>query len=217
MLETRKTKIVSKGVMEERDKIISAVENHFLQNGFYKITMDEIASLLKMSKKTIYKHFSSKEELVEKVVMNFISTHSGNIAKIVSEEKPNAIEIFINMLGYIGKFLINVNEKWLTDLQSYQPKLWEQIDDFRTKLLTVHLEKIIYKGKSEGFFLDKPEKLIVAVFISGVRGVVNPHFIMNNNFSITEALNHTLDILMKGIMTPKGEKEYNKIKSRKQK
>ena len=47
--------------MEEKNKIIERTEDKFFRDGFYKTTMDEIATDLSMSKKTIYKFFPSKE------------------------------------------------------------------------------------------------------------------------------------------------------------
>ena len=52
----------------EQDKIFSYAKSLFLKEGFYKITMDNLASGLKVSKKTIYKYFGSKELLVESIV-----------------------------------------------------------------------------------------------------------------------------------------------------
>jgi len=70
ILETENTQIVYKGEIvqdsAERLRILEHSMEKFKSVGFIKISMDEIASDLKMSKKTIYKYFHSKEELVEK-------------------------------------------------------------------------------------------------------------------------------------------------------
>jgi AcrR family transcriptional regulator len=50
-----------------REKIISKSEELFLSLGFKSVTMDDIASAMGISKKTIYTHFSNKTELVEVV------------------------------------------------------------------------------------------------------------------------------------------------------
>ena len=50
--------------MITREKIIELISEKFFREGFSRTTMDEIATDLHMSKKTIYKFFSSKEELL---------------------------------------------------------------------------------------------------------------------------------------------------------
>ncbi|MBK7254925.1 MAG: helix-turn-helix transcriptional regulator, partial [Ignavibacteria bacterium] len=49
---------------EEKEKILNYSRNKFHREGFYKTSMDEISSELHISKKTIYKYFSSKEKLL---------------------------------------------------------------------------------------------------------------------------------------------------------
>ena len=51
-----------------KDRILTRAEEMFLKSGYSKVTMDEIASNLGMSKKTLYKYFSSKEELVKEII-----------------------------------------------------------------------------------------------------------------------------------------------------
>ena len=74
-LETHKTKIVSKKfslnnsdqIKQDRSKILEHSRKKFHAEGFYKTSMDEIAKDLHISKKTIYKHFPSKEELLRAI------------------------------------------------------------------------------------------------------------------------------------------------------
>ena len=47
-----------------KDKIISKASDMFLKLGFKSITMDDIASEMCISKKTIYKYFCNKELLI---------------------------------------------------------------------------------------------------------------------------------------------------------
>ena len=54
--------------ISEKDKILNYSKDRFFKDGFYKVTMDNIASGMRISKKTIYKYFTSKESLVESIV-----------------------------------------------------------------------------------------------------------------------------------------------------
>ena len=48
-----------------KDKIIHKSADMFLNLGFKSVTMDDIASEMGISKKTIYQHFTNKTKLVE--------------------------------------------------------------------------------------------------------------------------------------------------------
>jgi len=46
--------------------------------------------------------------------------------------------------------------------------------------------------------------------VSSIRATVNPEFIQNNNFSISEAALYVFKIVIGGIVTDKGRKIFNK-------
>ena len=57
--------------MEIKDKIVELGEEKFFREGFYKTRMDDVAIELRMSKKTIYKYFPTKTDLVMEVAHHF--------------------------------------------------------------------------------------------------------------------------------------------------
>jgi len=50
---------------EIKQRIALKADEMFRQFGYSKVTMEEIASSLAMSKKTLYKHFSNKDHLLK--------------------------------------------------------------------------------------------------------------------------------------------------------
>jgi len=199
---------------EEKQRIYEFAIEKFLREGFYKTTMDDIADQLRMSKKTIYKYFPSKEELVKAVAFDFIHSRVKQIKEIIDTDS-DAVEKFFKLVEYLSSVLIKFSDRWISDIQLYLPYLWKEIDNFRAKVMYANLMKIIQQGKNEGYFVDKPAEIIVTIFVSSIRGIVNPDFIMNNRFSITTALETTLEILMNGIMTDKGKKIFARLKAEK--
>ncbi len=201
-------------MQEEKEKIYQFAVDKFLREGFYKTTMDDLASQLRMSKKTIYKYFSSKEVLVKEVVFSFLSARAEQIKAIVDAD-DNAVIKFFKLVEYLGSIIIKFSDRWISDIQLYTPDLWKEIDKFRAKMMYANLMKIIRQGINEEYFVDKSAEIIVTIFVSSVRAVVNPDFIMNNKFSVSTALDSTLEILMNGIMTEKGKKIFNRLKAEK--
>lgn len=55
-----------------RERIIEGSRPLFAQYGFRKLTMDQIAREMRISKRTIYEHFHSKDELIEAVCASFV-------------------------------------------------------------------------------------------------------------------------------------------------
>ncbi|MDX1699715.1 MAG: TetR/AcrR family transcriptional regulator [Melioribacteraceae bacterium] len=196
--------------MDEKTKIIEHSKEVFIKNGFYKITMEEIARGLRISKKTIYKHFPSKNSLVDAAVKIFQLSVKNKMTKMVNEEN-NAILKIKALTEIFAELSLKVDEKMLYDLQTHRPDLWDNIEAFRSKLIKNIWEEIIDQGKKEDYIIDKPNEIIITVIYSAIRSVINPTFLLNHNYSINEAFRITFDILIKGLLTPKGLKVYNKI------
>jgi len=199
---------------DDKVKILKAASDTFFSRGFYKIPVDDIASLLQMSKKTIYKHFPTKENLVREVAYLFIKTHSSNIAEIINHDY-NAVEKLFYIFQYLGNMLININDKWFSDIQSQAPEIWSEIEAFRSRFMTQNISRIIEQGKKEKYIVNHPSLIIINVFISSIRGIINPAFITNNKMPAFKALESTLDILMNGILTAKGKNLMKKLKKEK--
>ena len=209
ILETKKTKIVSKGFMEDQNKIIELIEEKFFRDGFYKTTMDEVASELKMSKKTIYKFFPSKEVLVMAIAKHFMEGLKSKIVPALNSDK-NAIEKLAELNNILARVSQKISSKRMDEIKTYFPSLWNEIDSFRTKMMFANITKVIDQGKAEGLFIDYPTPIIMNTLVSSVRAIVNPEFILNNNFSISEAALSTFKVVIGGIVTDKGRKIFNK-------
>ena len=195
--------------MEDRTKIVEMTEEKFFRDGFYKTTMDEVASELKMSKKTIYKFFPSKEDLIMAIAKHFMEGLKNKVVPALSSDK-NAIEKLAELNGILAKVSQKISTNRMDEIKTYFPNLWNEIDNFRTKMMFLNITKVIDQGKAEGLFIDYPTPIIMNTLVSSVRAIVNPEFILNNNFSISEAALFTFKVVIGGIVTDKGRKIFNK-------
>ena len=195
--------------MEEKERILQQTETKFFRNGFYKTTRDEIAVELRMSKKTIYKFFPSKDDLVKAITKFFMNKMKNKILPVLNSDK-NAIEKLGDLINVLAKASERISAERLEDLKKYYPSLWNEIDKFRTEMMFGNITKVIDQGKKEGLFVDYPTNIIMHVLVASVRSIVNPDFILNNNFSIIEAARFAFRIVITGILTDKGKKEFNK-------
>jgi AcrR family transcriptional regulator len=195
--------------MEEKIKIIEQSEEKLFRDGFYKTTMDDVASVLGMSKKTIYKFFPSKEKLILAIVRHFMNKIKNKIVPALNSDK-NAIEKLGDLIQILAGVSEKISMKRMEEMKRHFPSLWNEIDNFRTKMMFGNITKVIDQGKAEGLFIDYPTSIIMNVLVASVRNIVNPDFILNNNFSIIEAARFAFKIIIGGIVTEKGKIVFNK-------
>ena len=195
--------------MEDQNKIIEHTEEKFFRDGFYKTTMDEIATELRISKKTIYKFFPSKDDLIHSIAKFFMNKMKSKILPALQSEK-NAIEKLGDLINILAKASEKISAARMEELKRHYPSIWNEIDNFRTEMMFGNITKVIEQGKKEGLFVDYPTNIIMNVLVASVRSIVNPDFVMNNNYSIIEAARYAFRIVISGILTDKGKKEFNK-------
>ena len=194
--------------MDDQAKIIEQVEDKLFKEGFYKTTMDDVASELGMSKKTIYKFFPSKDDLVLAIAKHFMNGMKNKIMPALSSDK-NAIEKLAELISILAKASEKISPQRMDEIRKYFPNLWNEIDKFRTQMMFGNITKVIDQGKAEGLFIDYPTSIIMNVLVASVRNIVNPDFILNHNFSIIEAARYAFKIIIGGIVTDKGKKIFN--------
>ncbi len=95
----------------KREKIIEVAKNHFLEKGYYKTNLDEIAKDLSIAKGTIYLYFKSKGDL-------FVS--------IVEEDLKNLLEDI--------KVIVNSNDEPKVKLERFIDILWDKLYEFRNAM-----------------------------------------------------------------------------------
>lgn len=188
-----------------KEKIIEFGAEKFFKEGFHKVTMEELSSDLRMSKKTIYKYFQSKEELVDEITKHFMNHMRSMILPVLNSDK-NAVEKLEGLLGVLATASQKVSSKMIDDLRRHFPARWSEIDKFRTEMMFGNLTRVIDQGKREGLFLNYPTEIVMTTFVAAMRSVVNPEFILDNNFSIKEAATTAFRIVIGGIVTDKGKK-----------
>jgi AcrR family transcriptional regulator len=194
--------------MDDQEKIIEQIEDKLFKEGFYKTTMDEVALELGMSKKTVYKFFPSKDDLVMAIAKHFMNRMKSKIVPALNSDK-NAIEKLGELIKILASAAEKISNKRMEEMKKHFPEIWNEIDKFRIKMMFDNITKVIDQGKAEGLFIDYPTSIIMTLLVASIRSVVNPDFILINNFSIIEAARTAFKILIGGIVTEKGKKVFN--------
>jgi AcrR family transcriptional regulator len=108
---------------EIRNRILEKAEEHFLQYGFSTVTMSEIATDLGMSKKTVYTHFQSKEDLASEMVKRMQDDISHQINELVDETGMDFIEKLKRILRITAMHHSRLTPHFRMDLQKHAPHI----------------------------------------------------------------------------------------------
>lgn len=182
--------------MNDQKKIIEMAEKLFVQNGL-NFTLDDIAKELHIAKKTIYKSYSSKEELLNAMVDNGFSKIQENKQKILKSEIPYLKKLRAMMIGMPDSYTLfdfreleTLYDKYpnvYMNLQSHLESDWQPVIEL--------IEEGIEKGKLNEISIP----ILKIIITSTIESFLSTTNLKENKISYNDALNQMMDIIMKGI------------------
>ncbi|RJX23306.1 MAG: TetR/AcrR family transcriptional regulator [Ammonifex sp.] len=185
--------------MEIRDRILRTMKELAAKKGFRAVTMTELAAASGVSKRTLYRHFRSKSELVELVVDGLLADVERRVKEIVTGAATPPEKLRGVMRVVVEEASRFTGPRDFSDLERHYPQLWDKIDRLRSDRIK-HLKQVYLDGCNLGYFRDVNPDVLLAGYLGSLRGVINPNFLSNNALSLEQALNTLLDIFLNGIL-----------------
>lgn len=200
--------------MEEKEKILQYALKKFKSKGFQNFTMDGIAQEMHVSKKTIYKYFSSKDNLLQEAIdlmLEGVRFRKSEIAGL----RVNAVAKIANLFAFVTELLLEINRDVLEELRVNRPQLWNRIETFRENNISSFFRETLDQGKKEELVMDYPTPVMIQALTSSIGGVINPDFFMVNDISLQAAQETVMEIIIRGVLTKKGKKLFKEYKAEK--
>lgn len=175
--------------------------------------MDDIAKHLGMSKKTIYSHFSDKNELVNIVLEQRLDSNKDLINQTIKLSENAVHEIFISLTNMKDQ-LSGINPSLFYDLQKYHPQAWTYFKDFREKYLFNTIHDNLKRGIAEGYFRkDIKADILTQMRLEQMDLIFsNSTSYTNGKYGIAHVMAELTEHFLYGICTLKGHKLINKYK-----
>lgn len=194
----------NKRIMEVADAITIHLSNRFILYGFRNFSMDYVSSSLHLSKKTIYRKFKTKEELIRAVLIRQLSEAYTSFVSII-QSQSNVVDKFIELSKIIEKYFSVFNETSLARLRQYFPELAEYIEQFKTNRIIPIINLLLKIGKKKQLILDIPDEIIMKVFNSALSDIAQSKSEFQSELSYETFFRKAFNFLLNGILTKKGK------------
>ena len=157
-----------------RDRIVATAERIFFLSGFSRVLMDDLARELGMSKKTLYSHFASKEELLRAVLVHRTREVEQGLEAIVSTK-----ESFPLKLGHLARFLqskvAEVSPVFLEDIRRYAPECFQVVEEFRARAIPRYFGRLFEEGIRTGHVRRQVNReLLIRMLVLSIQGIIRP-------------------------------------------
>lgn len=191
-----------------RDLIIQTATSLFTRYGIKQVSMDSIAGQLHISKKTIYEHFSRKDELLKACMQELANRNLEFIQEIIRIQ-PSVLSAIIQVNSILLKQALAFCPAFIRDMKEYDDILPSVSNSFR-KLVEQEQCALFQRGIEAGVFIDESDcVLITKLFDAQIdRVYCNPQESIEQRIKIYTS---TIFILLAGFCSERGRKELSTI------
>ncbi|MCX6146844.1 MAG: TetR/AcrR family transcriptional regulator [Candidatus Kapabacteria bacterium] len=194
--------------LKAKQRILDGATEVFLQYGYSKVTMDEIAHNLGVSKKTIYKFFKSKEELLTEV-MKFRHNCMQNIIEPIYKEECSFIEKMVKVGYVVSDMITKTPINFLHDIERNAPIVFKNFKKMKNANMEVSVGEFIRIGKESSFFRDDiPSEVMVSIYSNIMDTMFKAELYIDKTYTPTQMYDFIIRIFFEGVMTENGRKEY---------
>lgn len=199
---TKELKIhMTKSELEE--KLINLLSEKFSSNGFEKFSLDELASELHISKKTIYQSFSTKEDLLRKLLIEKLNFAYTVVVSNI-QAQTNIVDKFIELSKMIQDHFVLFNDSSLTRLKHYHPKLADEIISFKNERVIPLIKLLLRVGRKQKIILSIHDEIIIKVFTASLSSISQMKK-GYNRIEYQKTFEAAFEMLLNGILTKKGK------------
>lgn len=185
---------------ELRIRIIETANGLFHKHGIKVVKMDDIASSLGISKRTLYKHFDNKEDLLYEGI-RYDHARSMEHAKEIIRSANSTMEVLLSLYYFHLMQIKEINKNYFRELAKYPKVIEERGNNARKN--EYKIRAWLESGIKEGIFREDTNFDVLLYIVKDSIKFITTTTLFDQ-YSIEEMSNTFILAYLRGISTPKG-------------
>lgn len=182
-------------------QVIAAARRQFFVHGFKRVSMDDLAADLRMSKKTLYACFPSKSSLVEAVLKSKFSEIEADLGRLASEESSGMEEAIHRFLQRVQRHTAEIHPSFVRDLGREAPDLFRIVEHRRRRLIRRHVASLFSRGRKAGLIRkDIPVTLLIEILLGAVEAIMTPSKVTELGLTLEKGYSTIIRVILEGAL-----------------
>ncbi|MBA2484812.1 MAG: TetR/AcrR family transcriptional regulator [Nitrospira sp.] len=202
------TKSLPAAGLSMAERIVAAARQHFLTHGFRRVTMDDLARELGISKKTLYASFPSKMALLEAVLVDKFRSVEKDLSGITSTRSPDVLASLRQLLACMQHHTDEIKPPFVRDMRRESPETFHMVEVRRRDVIQRHFGTVLSQGRKAGIIRkDISTGLIMEILLSAVQAIMNPSRILELGLTPTSGYHAIVTVVLEGVITDSGRRK----------
>ncbi len=188
-----------------KERIVEHAAELFAKKGCKTLTMDDIATSLGMSKRTIYENFSNKNELIEACLNHFFDHQDINIKQVL-KSSDNIIEAMYKQVQNSSKMMGQIKFDFFNEIRKYYPEVYNNTIKVHKEQIFQNTLEVLQKGQKEGIISENVNVLVAAILMHEITNMILTSDVFDEYDVPKQDLLSVMYFLTRGIAADKGLK-----------
>ena len=190
-----------------KDEIIRTALEGYLRHGIREITITRLIAPLRISTKTFYKHFESKETLLEECLRILYTNNLEKFSQIILGN-GDPVNKLLNVFRSALQEDFGISSTFYHDLNYYYPDLQDKAISRISEKSGTLITSLVEQGISEGYFISGVHPQIA---VRGI-GTLYSSITRNNQYRDSRhgpdlLFDNLVETFVRGMCTDKGRRK----------
>jgi len=186
-----------------RGRILEQASKHFFAHGFRGVSMDDLATELGMSKKTLYTRFDTKQQLLEAIIDEQFRKVNEDCERILAASGSDFSETLQDFLTCTQRNTAEIQPPFIKDVRQEAPEIFQRIERHRRGVIERHFGELMRRGRAAGFIRkDIPAALIIEILLAALEAIVNPVRLEEFDLTTKSGCSLIARVVLEGAIAP---------------
>ena len=166
--------------------------------------MDDLARNLRISKRTLYEHFVSKQAIIEEALLSMMKSIQKEHRKLLADVNMTTEEKIINFFKVTSDNITVLSVRKTTELVKKMPDVCEKLEEARKEDWDI-LGQLLDIAQQEDGFKPFDKFLLIHMLHSAADDVIDYFDKVKHDYSFPEYMERCICVILYGIKTDRGQ------------
>ena len=192
-------------------QILDTVHQVFTTNCISRYTMDDLSAQLGISKKTLYRFYASRQELVDQVCNRVADEYEASM-KPWDDAGISNLKKLLGLISNVVGFCKRVSPDFFQDLRRHYPVQYIELNLKLEQTLTGRIQQLLQDGIQEGVFRNSLHPaLVMSIWQQHLQKDFEYAAQLVNDYSKDEVFRQAVYLFLYGIIAPAAIAEMEEL------
>ena len=192
-------------------QILDTVHQVFTTNSISRYTMDDLSAQMGISKKTLYRFYASRQELVDQVCNRVADEYEASM-KPWDDAGISNLKKLLGLISNVVGFCKRVSPDFFQDLRRHYPVQYIELNLKLEQTLTGRIQQLLQAGVQEGVFRNSLHPaLVMSIWQQHLQKDFEYAAQLVNDYSKDEVFRQAVSLFLYGIIAPAAIAEMEEL------